>query len=77
MGFNSFNKPQVQPEGDELQKLLCGVQGCYKRWCVHTSGTTPLCAAHRNYFDDKGDYIRNPYRLASPEFVKIDKFLDF
>lgn len=77
MATTDRRTPFDQPADDSMQRLLCGVEGCFKRWCIRIDGQIPLCAAHRNYFDGKGDYIPNPNRLTQPTFVEPDKTLDF
>lgn len=46
----SFAKPapkKQESEFDEVQKLMCSVSGCKKRWTVHISGDRPKCSEHQ------------------------------
>jgi hypothetical protein len=45
----SFAKPDVKKEDnfDAIQRLMCSVQGCPKRWSVHMEGQRPMCSEHQ------------------------------
>jgi len=45
----TFAKPNPKQEShlDEVQKLMCSVPGCPKRWTVHVSGDKPKCSEHQ------------------------------
>ncbi len=45
----SFAKPNVPKENtfDDVQRLMCSVQGCPKRWSVHMEGMRPMCSEHQ------------------------------
>ena len=59
---------------DSMQRLLCGIDGCYKRWCVRSEAQMPLCAVHRNYFDQKKpDFLAAP----KPSYIEPIEPLDF
>jgi hypothetical protein len=31
---------------DDIQRLMCSVHGCQKRWSVHMEGEKPKCSKH-------------------------------
>ena len=45
----SFAKPNVPKENtfDDVQRLMCSVPGCPKRWSVHMEGQRPMCSEHQ------------------------------
>ena len=44
----SFAKPETKKDPlDEVQRLMCSVPGCPKRWSVHMEGQLPMCSAHQ------------------------------
>ena len=45
----SFAKPNVPKENtfDDVQRLMCSVQGCQRRWSVHMEGMRPMCSEHQ------------------------------
>ena len=45
----TFAKPEKKQESsmDEMQRLMCSVPGCNKRWTVHISGDKPKCSHHQ------------------------------
>ncbi len=45
----SFAKPEKKQESsmDEMQRLMCSVPGCNKRWTVYISGDKPKCSHHQ------------------------------
>ena len=40
---NQFDNAPV----DDLQKLMCSVHGCEKRWSVIMGGGKPMCSEHQ------------------------------
>ena len=32
---------------DEVQRLMCSVPGCSRRWSVHMEGHRPMCSEHQ------------------------------
>lgn len=56
----TFAKPtpkNQETQFDEIQKLMCSVPGCGKRWSVHISGDRPKCSAHQ-WSKDPAEYRR-------------------
>ena len=44
----SFAKPTQKSDSvDEMQRLMCSVPGCNKRWSVHINGAAPKCSEHQ------------------------------
>lgn len=45
----SFAKPEKKQESeqDQLERLMCSVHGCKKRWSVHSDGYKPMCSEHQ------------------------------
>ena len=44
----SFAKPETKKDPlDEVQRLMCSVPGCPKRWSVHMEGQRPMCSEHQ------------------------------
>jgi len=62
----SFAKPEKKQESsmDEMQRLMCSVAGCNKRWTVHISGDKPKCS-HHQWSNEKPS--RNPASLLPKE----------
>ena len=55
----TFAKPEKKQESsmDEMQRLMCSVLGCNKRWTVHISGDKPKCSKHQ-WEKNASDYKR-------------------
>jgi hypothetical protein len=51
----SFAKPESKKDEsfDEIQRLMCSVQGCPNRWSVHMDGEKPKCSKHQWQKTDK------------------------
>ena len=48
MALTNFKNNQSQDNGfDEMQRLMCSVPGCPKRWSVHMEGQRPMCSEHQ------------------------------
>ena len=47
MALTNFKNNHKQENPDEVQKLMCFVPGCSKRWSVHVSGDKPKCSEHQ------------------------------
>ena len=56
----TFAKPTPKQEStfDEMQRLMCSVPGCPKRWTVHISGERPKCSEHQ-WAKDPAEYRRS------------------
>ena len=48
---------------DDIQRLMCSVQGCPNRWSVHIKGENPKCSKHQW---EKQDY-------KAPDLKKVLK----
>jgi len=77
----SFAKPtpkKQESEFDEVQRLMCSVSGCNKRWTVHISGDKPKCSEHQ-WATDKPAFKRNiaallPKEVEVPQWWNKDAF---
>ena len=65
----SFAKPNVPKENtfDDVQRLMCSVQGCPKRWSVHMEGEKPKCSKHQwEKQDYKAPDLKEVFKNSSP-----------
>ena len=71
----SFAKPEKKQESsmDEMQRLMCSVPGCNKRWTVHISGDKPKCS-HHQWSGEKPS--RNPATLLPKEPKTVAQWYD-
>jgi len=71
----SFAKPEKKQESsmDEMQRLMCSVPGCNKRWTVHISGDKPKCS-HHQWSGEKSS--RNPATLLPKEPKTVAQWYD-
>jgi hypothetical protein len=71
----SFAKPEKKQESsmDEMQRLMCSVFGCNKRWTVHISGDKPKCS-HHQWSGEKPS--RNPATLLPKEPKTVAQWYD-
>jgi hypothetical protein len=77
----SFAKPtpkKQESEFDEVQRLMCSVSGCNKRWTVHISGDKPKCSEHQ-WATEKPAFKRNiaallPKEVEVPQWWNKDAF---
>jgi hypothetical protein len=71
----SFAKPEKKQESsmDEMQRLMCSVPGCNKRWTVHISGDKPKCS-HHQWSGEKPS--RNPAALLPKEPKTVAQWYD-
>lgn len=58
MALTNFKNNQKQENNfDEVQRLMCSVPNCTKRWSVHISGDRPKCSEHQ-WSKDPQEYRR-------------------
>ena len=71
----TFAKPEKKQESsmDEMQRLMCSVPGCNKRWTVHISGDKPKCS-HHQWSGEKPS--RNPATLLPKEPKTVAQWYD-
>jgi len=71
----TFAKPEKKQESsmDEMQRLMCSVPGCNKRWTVHISGDRPKCS-HHQWSGEKPS--RNPATLLPKEPKTVAQWYD-
>jgi hypothetical protein len=71
----TFAKPEKKQESsmDEMQRLMCSVPGCNKRWTVHISGDKPKCS-HHQWSGEKPS--RNPASLLPKEPKTVAQWYD-
>ena len=46
MAITKFTQ-QKDDSFDDVQRLMCSVSGCNKRWSVHMEGEKPKCSKHQ------------------------------
>lgn len=71
----TFAKPEKKQESsmDEMQRLMCSVPGCNRRWTVHISGDKPKCS-HHQWSGEKPS--RNPASLLPKEPKTVAQWYD-
>lgn len=47
MALNFKKNVKQDLEFDEMQRLMCSVEGCPNRWSVHLDGHKPKCSFHQ------------------------------
>ena len=60
--IDSFKQDSEQ---DALQKLMCSVPGCPRRWSVHLDGYKPMCSQHQWGNAEKADPAKVRHWLDS------------
>ena len=45
--LSNFKNVKQESGFDEMQRLMCSVAGCGKRWSVHLDGDKPKCSDHQ------------------------------
>jgi hypothetical protein len=63
MALTNFrSNVKQESEFDEVQRLMCSVPGCPKRWSVHISGDRPKCSEHQ--------WAKDPHEYRRPIVAK-------
>jgi len=47
MSFKDKYSTKQDDGFDDVQRLMCSVQGCQRRWSVHMEGMRPMCSEHQ------------------------------
>ena len=78
MALTNFKNNQNQDNGfDEMQLLMCSVQGCFSRWSVHISGDKPKCSKHqweKNSADYKKPIVAKPVSQTVQQWYEKEDF---
>ena len=75
---DKYSSKKDDSEFDEVQRLMCSVSGCNKRWTVHISGDKPKCSEHQ-WTTDKSAFKRDiaallPKEVEVPQWWNKDAF---
>jgi hypothetical protein len=74
MSFKNRYNEKIEIEEDSIQKLMCSVAGCNKRWSVHMSGDKPKCSYHQ--WDCKKPATLRDLAVLLPNEPKIENWYD-
>ena len=66
MAITKFTQ-QKDDAFDDVQRLMCSVPGCNKRWSVHMNGDKPKCSKHQWQKEDyKMPDLKEVFKNSSP-----------
>ena len=59
---------------DEVQRPMCSVPGCPKRWSVHMEGQRPMCSEHQ--WSDRRPATRRDIAALLPTTKPVKHWMD-
>ena len=66
MAITKFTQ-QKDDAFDDVQRLMCSVPGCTKRWLVHMEGEKPKCSKHQwEKQDYKAPDLKEVFKNSRP-----------
>jgi len=66
MAITKFTQ-QKDDAFDDVQRLMCSVHNCQRRWSVHMEGDKPKCSKHAWQLDDyKAPDLKEVFKNARP-----------
>jgi hypothetical protein len=70
---DKYSNKKDESEFDEVQRLMCSVSGCNKRWTVHISGDRPKCSEHQ-WATEKPAFKRDITELLPKTEVEVPQW---
>ena len=77
MALTNFkNNSNQESHFDEVQRLMCSVDGCPHRWSVHLDGHKPKCSHHQ--WETSSDYkttvVAKPITQSVQQWYERENF---
>jgi hypothetical protein len=71
----NFVKPDTKKDPlDDVQRLMCSVPGCPKRWSVHMEGQRPMCSEHQ--WSDRRPATKRDIAALLPNTKPVKHWMD-